>query len=69
VIREFGIRPLTSDLKRMASYGGGRQGKSFIVTLGIGIFFGFGFAYMILQSNGPLNLPPPDASQQVIIIK
>ncbi len=53
----------------MASYGGGRQGKSFIVTLGIGIFFGFGFAYMILQSNGPLNLPPPDASQQVIIIK
>jgi hypothetical protein len=24
---------------------------------------------MILQSNGPLNLPPPDASQQVIIIK
>ncbi|CAG7824645.1 unnamed protein product, partial [Allacma fusca] len=36
-------------------------GKNFIVTLATGIVFGFGFAYVLLNSNGvPMEVKPGD---------
>jgi len=48
-------------------YGSGRIGRSFITTLGAGIIFGFGFAYMILNvNNSQVSILPSDTSTPVL---